>query len=171
MNIIILIKLKNDSINVIYFKQIFIYKIKKGDIEVLNSCLSKEMSSYGGKGLAANINFDDLGFEDGLVESIIVSAEVRGESVYSITTIKSSRDLTTAEKMKLKEDITGQFSDGFGEGFEQRAIADWMESYEVEEEGYEDEDGEWVDGESHLEPMVHELYAQLWTPETTYTFE
>lgn len=61
------------------------------------------------------------------VEKKLASAEwnvevIKGE-MYGCVTVRLKEELTAEEKDALKEWITGQNSDGFGEGFEQRPLS------------------------------------------------
>ncbi len=57
---------------------------------------------------------------DQKVKSVKVSAEVRDEKLYGVAVCELKQPLSARELSELKEYITGQYSDGWGEGFEQR---------------------------------------------------
>lgn len=48
--------------------------------------------------------------------------ETRNENLYGVAVVKSYGELDKAETADLVGYISGQFSDGFGEGLEQRSI-------------------------------------------------
>lgn len=56
------------------------------------------------------------------VLSAIPSVEIRGGELMGCTTVKLREPLTEAEMQDLQEYLKGQFSDGWGEGFEQQEI-------------------------------------------------
>jgi hypothetical protein len=56
------------------------------------------------------------------VQSLFVDIEIIGERLWAVSNITLTEHLTEAEHNLLCNYITGQFSDGFGEGFEQRDI-------------------------------------------------
>ena len=66
--------------------------------------------------------FHDGGSVDDKVHSLFVDVEVHGNSLWAVSTVELTEPLTTKELDSLRDYITGQFSDGFGEGFEQREI-------------------------------------------------
>ena len=56
------------------------------------------------------------------VLSAIPSVEIRGGELKGCTTVKLREPLTEAEMQDLQEYLKGQFSDGWGEGFQQQEI-------------------------------------------------
>ena len=59
---------------------------------------------------------------DDKVFSLFIDVEERLGKLWGVATIKTSEPLTPEEYDLLKDYISGQYSDGFGEGFEQREI-------------------------------------------------
>lgn len=96
----------------------------------------------------------------GIVTSIIVDVEQVNKKIISKTTIKAIRELTAEEIEKLKDDIIGQFSDGWGEGFEQNAIAEYTTS-ETDYDEVEDEDGN-IDSEPYDYDVNIDVYAHFY---------
>ena len=60
---------------------------------------------------------------DRKVESVKITAEARDGKLYGVAVCDLKQPLTAVELSELKEYITGQYSDGWGEGFEQRPRA------------------------------------------------
>ena len=56
------------------------------------------------------------------VHSMFPSIELHGNNLYCVTAIELNEALTAEEIAVLKDDWSGQLSDGWGEGFEQREI-------------------------------------------------
>lgn len=72
---------------------------------------------------------------DRKVRKVTFSAEVRDQKLWGVAECQVAGELTPVELTELKEFVSGQASDGFGEGFEQREIS---------------------------VPDGHEFYAHLW---------
>lgn len=71
------------------------------------------------RGLAAYLHDENL---DKKVYFIMPMVETRNGNLYGVAVVKSYGELDIAETADLVGYITGQFSDGFGEGLEQRPI-------------------------------------------------
>ena len=56
------------------------------------------------------------------VHSLFIDVEVHGEKLWAVTSLKLTEPLTKDEFGLLQDYIEGQFSDGWGEGFEQQDI-------------------------------------------------
>ncbi len=56
------------------------------------------------------------------ISKYVFSAEIVDGELMGVAILTLNDDLTTSELQKIKDDITGQASDGWGEGFEQREI-------------------------------------------------
>lgn len=82
------------------------------------------------------------------------------EDTWQVTVI-THRELTPAESEGLSEWISGQNSDGLGEGFEQQPFAEHEDSYggiyddEDEETEYSMSSFDWRDNPCKLEEVVH----------------
>ena len=96
---------------------------------------------------------------EGRVTHIEIGTIVYKGRLYGEATCTVADDWTDKETEILKEYLTGQYADGWGEGFEQRAITDFYEEEEVE---YEDEDGETY---CDTERIHTEVYIHFWQSE------
>lgn len=65
------------------------------------------------------------------VFSVFPSVETIGNDLYGVVTIKSYGELSSMELEELSDEITGQLSDGFGEGFEQHPVTIGGEDYYI----------------------------------------
>ena len=59
----------------------------------------------------------------GKVRKVTFAAEVRDQKLWGVAECQVTGELTPVELTELKEFVSGQASDGFGEGFEQREIS------------------------------------------------
>jgi len=76
---------------------------------------------------------------DKKVHSMYVDVEVHDEKLWGVATLELTEPLTTEELATLQDYLTGQYSDGFGEGFEQRDIKIDRGELNVSLWSYEDE--------------------------------
>ena len=66
--------------------------------------------------------YHDKDSVDQKVRSVVFAVEARDRQLWGVAECQITQDLTQEEMGKLKEYISGQASDGWGEGFEQREI-------------------------------------------------
>lgn len=96
-------------------------------------------NTIGKQGLAEYLSYSYEKLEHGIIDSIMVTAEIKGDKVISTAEVKANRELTPSELEKIKDYISGQYSDGWGEGFEQHAI-EYVDE-EIESEDWDEKDG------------------------------
>lgn len=87
--------------------------------EILAAIEREKLSNEGERGLAVYLDNDVL---KGKVYSINPIVEEWDGKLWGVTEVQSHGELTQAELDEVISELTGQFSDGWGEGFEQRAI-------------------------------------------------
>lgn len=88
--------------------------------ESIRTAAQKENEDTGD--LAQYICGDRAAVLDGKVLSILPSVEVVEDELMGCTTVKLRAPLDDAETAALREYLTSQYADGWGEGFEQREI-------------------------------------------------
>ena len=91
----------------------YYYNIKEKVAESIDEC--------GERGLAKYFWDDDKCRNK--VYSIKPDVEIRNNQIMGVAVIKMTKPLFEEELESLKDYVTGQFSDGWGEGFEQHEIA------------------------------------------------
>jgi hypothetical protein len=130
---------KDDSRNMSYYEQII--KKAKDDWE------ESEMYQY--------LSDELKEFTTAPIE--MIEDESGREQAAVLIVFNLTRPINNFEAKELKEWVTGQMSDGWGEGFEQRAIDSYRDEYDA---GYEDEEtGEWI---NETDYGTYEVYAQFW---------
>ena len=90
----------------------YYYKIKEK--------VSRSIDDCGDRGLAKYFWDDDKCRNK--VYSIKPDVEIRNDQIMGVAVIKMTKPLNQEEIDSLKDFVTGQFSDGWGEGFEQHEI-------------------------------------------------
>lgn len=103
-------------------------------VDSINAALRREeLPAEAERGLMHYYGKNDA--VDRKVRKVTFAAEVRGQKLWGVAECQVAGELTPDELTELKEFVSGQASDGFGEGFEQREIS---------------------------VPDGHEIYAHLW---------
>ena len=87
--------------------------------EILAAIEREKLPNEGERGLAVYLDNDVL---KGKVYSINPTVEEWDGKLWGVTEVQSHGELTQAEHDEVISELTGQFSDGWGEGFEQRSI-------------------------------------------------
>ncbi len=93
----------------------------------------------------------------GVVTEIWVGVKNIKGTLYSWTEVTTKRELTEIEKDALLDYLTGQFSDGYGEGLEQQAFNSYTET--VEEEDWDEETQETY---MYAYDVQVDMYLHLW---------
>jgi hypothetical protein len=88
--------------------------------EIHAAILRERLPEEGPRGLMDY--YSDGGGVDEKVSSLFVDVEEHGGKLWGVATLELKEELTPDELDALKEYLSGQYSDGFGEGFEQRGI-------------------------------------------------
>lgn len=93
----------------------------------------------------------------GVVTEIWVGVKVIRGKLYSWTEITANSELTDDQKNALLDYLSGQFSDGYGEGLEQQEFASYTETETYEE--YDEEEDEYYEDEYDVDVSC---YLHLW---------
>lgn len=88
--------------------------------DIILDCIEKEkLPDEGERGLAVYLHDAALNEK---VHSIHPSVEEWNHELWGVTEVKTHGALTPSEYAELTDFLTGQYADGWGEGFEQREI-------------------------------------------------
>jgi hypothetical protein len=81
-----------------------------------------------------------------VIKSIKIGTTIIGNRLYGIATVTASGELDDAEKSELLSYLEGQYSDGWGEGFEQQELYQHVEEVDDTEEEEDPDTGEYYTG-------------------------
>lgn len=92
---------------------------------------------------------------------IKMGTEFYGDKLYGLAICEVDDDWNDEDTEQLKEYLTGQYADGWGEGFEQREISEWTEEEECEE--YDEEEDEYY---TEYYDVRYYAYVNFWQCKT-----
>lgn len=105
----------------------------------------------------------ETGERDSLIHGVVTEIWVGVKNIkgtlYSWTEVTANRELTEIEKDALLDYLSGQFSDGYGEGLEQHEFNSYTETEESEE--WDEEEQETYMSEYDVRV---DMYLHLWQP-------
>lgn len=105
----------------------------------------------------------ETGERDSLIHGVVTEIWVGVKNIkgtlYSWTEVTANRELNEIEKDALLDYLTGQFSDGYGEGLEQHEFNSYTETEESEE--WDEEEQETYMSEYDVQV---DMYLHLWQP-------
>ena len=105
----------------------------------------------------------ESGERDGMLYGVVTEIWVNVKNIdgklYSWTEVTANRELTEIEKEALLDYLTGQFSDGYGEGLEQQEFTSYTDIDVVEEWDEEEQETYLEDVETRVD-----MYLHLWQP-------
>lgn len=91
------------------------------------------------------------------VKSMIPSVTLNNGKLYSLTKVITDVELDDKQKEEILSELSGQFSDGWGEGFEQHSYAQGTDTIETEE---------WDEDEQEYYTDTHDVnthfYVSFW---------
>ena len=129
------------------------YEILHG-LDEINEAIAEDIPEE--TGLAEYIH-EEMTEIFGKVQEIRISVmELNGEAV-GVATVITDSELSAKGIEEMKDYLTGQYADGWGEGFEQREVDSWTETVEYEE--YDEEEGEYY---TYEVDERHYLYVSFW---------
>ena len=95
----------------------------------------------------------------GVVTEIWVNVKNIEGTLYSWTEVTANRELNEIEKEALLDYLSGQFSDGYGEGLEQQEFTSYTDTDVVEEWDEEEQETYMEEVETRVD-----MYLHLWQP-------
>lgn len=123
-------------------------------LDEVNELIDKDIQEVGGLAYYLDDRYPEA--KEKVRDIRIGVMELEGK-VVGLAVVRAIEELSQQGIEEVKNYLTGQYSDGWGEGFEQRPIEEWRE--EVEYEGYDEADEYYI----YTDYENRELYLSFWS--------
>ncbi len=123
-------------------------------LDEINELIDEDIQEVGGLAYYLDDRYPEA--EEKVRDIRIGVMELKGE-VVGLAVVRAIEELSQQGIEEIKDYLTGQYSDGWGEGFEQREVDSWTETVEYEE--YDEEEGEYY---TYEVDERHYLYVSFW---------
>ena len=124
-------------------------------LDEVNELIDKDIQEVGGLAYYLDDRYPEA--KEKVRDIRIGVMELKGE-VVGLAVVRAIEELSQQGIEEIKDYLTGQYSDGWGEGFEQRPIEEWRE--EVEYEEYDEEEDDYY---TYTDYENHELCLSFWS--------
>ena len=131
-------------------------------IKEINKSIGVSLEEEGEVGLA---KYPPDGIDKSILLSIKPKVVLFGNEPYCRCEVVTSRELTNEEIEIIEDDLLGQYSDGWGECFEQNAIYSFDMTYEEDE--YNEDDDEYY---TETYDFVSDVYVKFWLEKQENSF-
>lgn len=125
------------------------------NLDEINELIDEDIQEVGGLAYYLDDRYPEA--KEKVRDIRIGVMELEGE-VVGLAVVRAIEELSQQGIEEIKDYLTGQYSDGWGEGFEQRPIEEWRE-----EAAYEEYDEEEDDYYTYTDYENHELYLSFWS--------
>lgn len=124
-------------------------------LDEVNELIDKDIQEVGGLAYYLDDRYPEA--KEKVRDIRIGVMELEGK-VVGLAVVRAVEELSQQGIEEVKKYLTGQYSDGWGEGFEQRPIEEWQEEVEYEEYDEEEDDYYTYSGYEN-----RELYLSFWS--------
>jgi len=124
-------------------------------LDEVNELIDKDIQEVGGLAYYLDDRYPEA--KEKVRDIRIGVMELEGK-VVGLAVVRAVEELSQQGIEEVKNYLTGQYSDGWGEGFEQRPIEEWQEEVEYEEYDEEADDYYTYSGYEN-----RELYLSFWS--------
>jgi len=124
------------------------------NLDEINELIDEDIQEVGGLAYYLDDRYPEA--KEKVRDIRIGVMELEGE-VVGLAVVRAVEELSQQGIEEVKKYLTGQYSDGWGEGFEQRPIEEWRE--EVEYEEYDEEEDDYY---TYTDYENHELCLSFW---------
>jgi hypothetical protein len=125
------------------------------NLDEINELIDEDIQEVGGLAYYLDDRYPEA--KEKVRDIRIGVMELKGD-VVGLAVVRAIEELSQQGIEEIKDYLTGQYSDGWGEGFEQRPIEEWRE--EVEYEEYDEEENDYY---TYTDYENHELCLSFWS--------